>query len=87
MNWYAIAPMRYKKNLVSGFVNRIWNATTSYEAFNRGCEEAKTILTNNQYPKGWVDWQVGEAILKVHHKRSNPIDSSDKEGKKLVPMS
>ena len=86
MNWYSIAPMRYKKNIVSGFVNRIWSATTSYEAFVRGCEKAKAILANNQYPKGWVDWQVGEAILKVHHKRSNPMDGFDKEGKKLVPM-
>ena len=43
-------------------------------------------MYNNQYPKSWVDWQVGKAILKVHHKRSNPIDSFDKEGKKLVPM-
>ena len=81
MNWYSIAPLRYKKNIVSGFVNRIWSATTSYEAFNRGCEQAKTILTNNQYPKSWVDWQFGKAILKVHHKRSNPIDGFDKEGK------
>ena len=51
MNWYAIAPLRYKKNLISGFVNRIWSATTSYDAFVRGCEKAKIILTNNQYPK------------------------------------
>ena len=86
MNWYSIAPLRYKKNIVSGFVNSIWSATTSYEAFDRGCEKAKTILTNNQYPKSWVDWQVGKAILKVHHKRSNPIDGFDKEGKKLVPI-
>ena len=36
MNWYAIAPLRYKTNLVMGFVNRIWSATTNYEAFIRG---------------------------------------------------
>ena len=86
MNWYAIAPLRYKKNLVSGFVNRIWNATTSYDAFVRGCEKAKIILSNNQYPKNWVEWQVGKAIDKVYHKRSHPTDGLDKEGKKLVPM-
>ena len=86
MNWYAIAPLRYKKNLVSGFVNRIWSATTSYDAFVRGCEKAKIILSNNQYPKNWVEWQVGKAIDKVYHKRSHPTDGLDKEGKKLVPM-
>ena len=29
MNWFAIAPLRYKSNLVMGFVNRIWSATTN----------------------------------------------------------
>ena len=69
MNWYAIAPLRYKKNLVSGFVNRIWSATTSYDDFVRGCEKAKIILTNNQYPKNWVEWQVIKAIDKVYHEK------------------
>ena len=62
MNWYSIAPLRYKKNIVSGFVNRIWSATTSYDAFVRGCEKAKIILTNNQYPQNWVECQVSRAI-------------------------
>ena len=86
MNWYAIAPLRYKKNIVSGFVNRIWSATTNYEAFVRGCEKAKVILTNNQYPKNWVEWQFGKVIEKVHYKRSHPKDGLDERGKKLVPM-
>ena len=51
MNWYAIAPLRYKTNLVMGFVNRIWSATTNYESFDRGCDKTKVILIKNQYPK------------------------------------
>ena len=81
INWYAIALLRYKKDLVSGFVNRILSATTSYDAFVRGCKKAKSILTNNQYPKNWDEWQVGRIIDKVYHKRSHPIDGLNKEGK------
>ena len=56
------------------------------DAFVRGCEKAKLFLTNNQYPKNGVEWQIGKAIDKVYHKRSHPTDGLDKEGKKLVPM-
>ena len=71
MNWYAIAPLRYKTNLVMGFVNRIWSVTTNYESFARGCERAKVVLIQNQYPKDWIEWQVGRAIEKVYLKRSH----------------
>ena len=84
MNWYAIAPLRYKTNLVMGFVNRIWSATTNYESFDRGCKKAKVVLIRNQYPKSWVDWQFGRAILKVYDRRSHPRDSLDRDGKRIV---
>ena len=85
MNWYAIAPLRYKTNLVMGFVNRIWSATTNYESFARGCERAKVVLIQNQYPKDWIEWQFGRAIEKVYLKRSHPRDSLDSVGKIIVP--
>ena len=84
MNWYAIAPLRYKTNLVMGFVNRIWSSTTNYESFDRGCKRAKVVLIKNQYPKSWVEWQFGRAILKVYDRRSHPRDSLDRDGKRIV---
>ena len=78
MNWNSIAPMKYKRNLVSGFVNRIWSATTTYDAFMRGCEKAKVILSKNQFPQSWIDFNFHRVIEKVHHRRSHPRDTLDK---------
>ena len=84
MNWNSIAPMKYKRNLVSGFVNRIWSATTTYDAFMRGCEKAKVILSKNQFPQSCIDFNFHRVIEKVHHRRSHPRDTLDKNGKKLT---
>ena len=85
MNWNSIAPLKYKRNLVSGFVNRIWSATTTYDAFMRGCEKAKVILSKNQFPKSWIDFNFYKVFEMVHHRRSHPKEGLDKYGKKLIP--
>ena len=84
MNWNSIAPMKYKRNLVSGFVNRIWSATTTYDAFMSGCEKAKVILSKNQFPQSWINFNFHRVIENVHHRRSHPRDTLDKNGKKLT---
>ena len=49
MNFYALAPKKYKKSVVSGFVHRIYRACSSWSYFHQSLEKAKKILRENQY--------------------------------------
>ena len=51
MNFYALAPKKYKKSVVSGFVHRIYRACSSWSYFHQSLEKAKKILRENQYPE------------------------------------
>lgn len=55
INWYAIVPLGYKTNLVTGFVNRILSATISYKVFMRGCETSNVILAKYVCPTNWIE--------------------------------
>ena len=50
LNFRARCPGRYKRNIVEGLVHRIFSATSSWEAFTKGLDEAMLILERNQYP-------------------------------------
>ena len=50
MNYHALAPKRYKRSIVSGFVHRIYRACSNWSNFHESLEEAKNILEANQYP-------------------------------------
>ena len=50
LNFRARCPGRYKGNIVEGLVHRIFCATSSWEAFKKGLDEAMLILERNQYP-------------------------------------
>ena len=53
MNFHALAPKRYKRSVVAGFVHRIYRACSSWEHFHHSLERAKEILEKNQYPPGF----------------------------------
>ena len=44
MNYHALAPKRYKRSVVSGFVHRIHRACSSWHYFHESLEKAKRIL-------------------------------------------
>ena len=50
MNYHALAPKRYKRSVVSGFVHRIHRACSTGQHFHESLEKAKCILERNQYP-------------------------------------
>ena len=68
MNFYALAPKRYKRSVVSGFVHRIYRACSSWEAFHESLEKAKQILNNNQYPPTFYDPIIHETLTKIVQK-------------------
>ena len=55
LNYHAIAPMKYKRAVVSGMVHRIHSASSSWTSFNTGIEEAKRILESNQFPPAFYN--------------------------------
>ena len=55
MNFHALAPKRYKRSVVSGFVHRIHRACSEWGHFHNSLQRAKKILEANQYPPAFYE--------------------------------
>ena len=65
MNFHALAPMRYKRAVVCGFVHRIYRSCTSWELVHESLERAKVILTNNQYPPRFFEKIIHDTLTRI----------------------
>ena len=65
MNFHALAPKRYKRSVVSGFVHRIYRACSSWSLFHESLEKAKRILEKNQYSPAFYDPIINKTIEKL----------------------
>ena len=65
MNYHAIAPQRYKRSVVSGFVHRIHRSCSNWKNFLDSLEKAKKILENNQYPPSFYNPIIEETISRL----------------------
>jgi len=65
MNFHALAPMKYKRAVVIGFVHRIFRACSNWENFHESIERAKAILLKNQYPPRFSDKLIQDTITKL----------------------
>ena len=82
MNYHSLAPKKYKRSVVSGFVYRIYNSCSSWKLFNDSLEKAKVILLNNQYPPVFFEPIINDTLTKIISKNIKPeldnsIDSID----------
>ena len=48
LNYHSLAPRRYKKSVVSGFVHRIFRACSTWSHFHNSMQRAKVMLESNQ---------------------------------------
>ena len=55
MNFHALAPLKYKRSVVTSFIHRIYRACSSWTHFHIGVTEAIEILTRNQYPMSFIE--------------------------------
>ena len=62
MNYHSLAPKRYKRSVVSGFVYRIYRACSSWENFHNSLDKAKRILEKNQYPPTFYEPIIRRAL-------------------------
>jgi hypothetical protein len=55
LNYHALAPKKYKRSVVSGFVHRIYRACSTDQLFHQSIEKAKKVLEKNQYPPSFYE--------------------------------
>ena len=70
MNYHCMAPKRYKRSVVSGFVYRIYRACSDWTRFDTSLQRAKKVLERNQYPPAFYEPIIEQAI-------NNILSSSD----------
>ena len=68
MNYYALAPKKYKRSVVSGFVYRIYRACSSWQLFHESMEKAKQVLERNQYPPNFCDPIIKDSLNTISRK-------------------
>ena len=76
MNFHSLAPKRYKRSVVSGFVHRIYRACSTWKHFHDSLEKAKRVLEQNQYPPEFYGPIIHETLTTIVS-RSNDSDSED----------
>ena len=86
LNYHALAPKRYKRSVVSGFVHRIYRACSSWQYFHESLEKAKRILESNQYPPTFYHPIIQETLENIVNPKeklqsTEPSDNSGKAGK------
>ena len=78
---HALAPRRYKRSVVAGFVYRIHRCCSNWKTFHESLEKAKAILKRNQYPPTFYEPIIKEALNKIlTTKTTSPLINSTKEG-------
>jgi len=65
-----MAPKRFKRSVVSGFVYRIYRACSDWTSFDTSLQRAKKVLERNQYPPAFYEPIIEQAI-------NNILSSSD----------
>ena len=79
MNFHALAPSKYKRATVIGFVHRIYRACSNWTNFHESIERAKNILVKNQYPPAFTDKYIKDTISKIVCKENKTEEDRDKE--------
>ena len=87
LNYHALAPKRYKRSVVSGFIHRIYRACSSWQYIHESIEKAKRILELNQYPPTFYDPIIRETLeniirADVQEKAEKPEEQSPSRSKK-----
>ena len=89
LNFHSLAPLRYKKSVVIGFVYRIFNSCSTWPLFHEGLEEAKDILLKNQYPLIFIEQIFNTTlnkILSVDKNSENMDESEESINESLLSM-
>ena len=86
LNFHALAPKRYKRSVVTGFVYRIFRACSSWRNFDVSVKRAKRILEGNQYPPEFYEPIIRETISNLIQDTAKKKESNDEMVKKPRKM-
>ena len=78
MNFH-IAPIKYKRSVVAGLVNRILRACSSWKNFHESLIKANATLEKNQFPPHFYERIVIKAIDKIATRNFNVEDEEKEE--------
>ena len=76
LNFHSLAPKRYKRSVVSGFVHRIHRACSKWDLFHKSLEKAKVILERNQYPPSFYNPIIKDTLDHILRKRLDSTEDS-----------
>ena len=79
LNFHSLAPLKYKKSVVIGFVYRIFNSCSTWQLFHEGLEEAKIILMKNQYPLDFIENIFNVTLMKILSSNKNDDCDNDSD--------
>ena len=65
LSYRALAPMRYKQNIVQGTVHRIFHASSNWHFFTEGIIVATHMLEKNQYPSQFYEPIIRKTLNKI----------------------
>ena len=68
LNFHALAPRRYKKSVVSGFVHRIVRACSNWLNVHNSLEKAKKVLEQNQYPPVFYNPIIEQTLRTIYER-------------------
>ena len=71
-----IAPKKYKRSVVAGFVYRIHRACSSWKNFSDSLRKAKCMLEKNQYPPDFYEPIIENALNKIMGVETEQIEQS-----------
>ena len=77
INFHALAPMKYKRGMVINLVYRIFNAASSWELFDKGLTEGKSILRRNQYPEYWYENIIYKTLEKIKIGQKKAVEEEE----------
>ena len=70
LNFFALAPKRYKRGAVRSLVHRIFNSCSTWKSFHNSMKKAKDILENNQYPSYFYEQIIHDTLEKIFLKKN-----------------
>jgi len=77
LNYHLLAPRRYKRSVVSGFVHRIFRACSTWSHFHESMQRAKVMLERNQYPPTFYDPVINQTLNGIRAATNQQEDRSD----------
>ena len=72
INYHSLAPKRYKRSVVSGFVFRIYRACSNWKNFHESLNKAKKVLEGNQFPPDFYEPIIRKALEDILLKTRKP---------------